>query len=58
MQLYQRNQCLNGRQKVLNAFESEIFPKVKQEKNTSILDKGFNHKQLKVLTPKQMLRRL
>ena len=34
MQLYQRNQCLNGRQKVLNAFESEIFPKVKQEKNT------------------------
>ena len=55
MQLYQRNRCLNGRQKVLNAFESEIFPKVKQGKIlTSILDKGFNHKQLKILTPKQM----
>ena len=39
---------LNGRQKVLNAFESGLFPKRKQGKGlTSISDN-----QLKILTPK------
>ena len=42
---------LNERQKVLNDFESGIFPKGKQGKGlTSTLDE-----QLKILTPKQML---
>ena len=66
---------LNGRQKVLNAFENGIFSKEKQGKGlTSILDyvdsgrvsrvaKVFestvsDRKQLKILTPKQMLQRL
>ena len=50
---------LNGRQKVLNAFESGIFPKRKQGNGlTSILDKVFNHKQLKILTPIQTLQGL
>ena len=55
---------LNGRQKIINAFESGIFPKGKQGKAlTSILDhaarvpkvsdrEGSDHKQLKILTPK------
>ena len=53
---------LNERQKVLNAFDSGIFVKGKQGKGlTSILDclarvvKVYHHKQLKILTPKQML---
>ena len=38
-------------QKVLNAFESGILQKRKQRKGlTSISDKVFNHKQLKILT--------
>ena len=48
---------LTGKQKVFNAFKSGIFPKGKwtQEKwLPSILDR----KQLKILTPKQMLQRL
>ena len=50
---------LNGRQTVLNAFESEIFPKRKQGKGfKDILDKVFHQKQLNILTPKQMLERL
>ena len=50
---------LNGRSKVLNTFESAIFPKRKQGKGlASILDKVFNHKQFKTLTPKQMIQKL
>ena len=58
---------LNGRPEVINAIESGIFPKEKQRKGlTSISDrvakisdhKVFNHKQLKILIPKQMLQRL
>ena len=57
---------LNARQKVLNAFESGLFSKGKQRKRlTSVSDcvarlasasdcKVFDHKQLKILTPKQM----
>ena len=45
---------LNGRQKVLNAFESGIFPKRKQGKGlASILNK-----QLKILNCKEMLEKL
>ena len=44
---------LNEGNKVLNAFESGIFPKRKQGKAVAIiLDKVLNHKQLKILTPK------
>ena len=58
---------LNGRQKLLNALENGIFPKGKQGKRlTSFLDRVANvsdrkvsdHKQLKILTPKQILQRL
>ena len=58
---------LTRRQKVLNAFESRIFIRGKQGKGIkSISDRVANlsdrkvsdHKQLKVLTPKQMLQRL
>ena len=56
---------LNGRQKVLNAFESGIFPKGKPKKElTRALDclvcvaKVSDRKQLKILTPKQMPQRL
>ena len=39
--------------------KKEYFQKRKQGKRVrSILDKAFNHKQLKKLTPKQMLQRL
>ena len=45
---------LNGRHSILNAFECEIFPKGKQVKELrSILDK-----QLRILTPKEILQRL
>ena len=58
---------LTRRQKVLNAFESRIFIRGKQGKGIkSISDRAANlsdhkvsdHKQPKVLTPKQMLQRL
>ena len=57
---------LNGREKVLKAFESGIFSNGKQRKRfTSILNcianvsdrKVFNHKQLRILTAKQILQR-
>ena len=57
---------LNGREKVLKAFESGIFSNGKQRKRfASILNcianvsdrKVFNHKQLKILTAKQILQR-
>ena len=58
---------LNGKENVLKAFESGIFSNGKQRKRfTSILNcianvsdrKVFNHKQLKILTAKQILQRL
>ena len=61
---------LNGKQKVLNAFESGVFPKRKQGKGlTSISDhvaraakvsnrKVFSHKEFTLLTPNQMVQRL
>ena len=59
---------LNGRQNILNAFESGIFPKRNQgERFTSIYEariakvsdhQVFNNKQLKISTPKQMFQRL
>ena len=50
---------LNGRQKALNAFESGIFAKQAQGKGlASILAKVSDRKQLKILTPKQMLQKL
>ena len=56
---------LNGRQKVLDAFEGGTFPKQKQGKGlTSNLDgvtcisKTSDGKQLQILAPKQMLKRL
>ena len=63
------NYTINGRQEDLHAFERGIFPKGKQGKGFSILDqvahvaKVSDHKlsdgkQLKILTPKQMLQRL
>ena len=52
----------NGRQKVINAFKTGIFPKGKQRKGlTSIshlihcVAKASDHKQLKISTPEQML---
>ena len=50
------NRLLKGRQKVLNGFKIKIFPTRKQTQ-------GKGHpldlaKQLKILTPKQMLQRL
>ena len=51
----------SGRQKVLNVFETGIFPKGKQGKGLkSILDcvaKASDSKHLKILTPKQILQR-
>ena len=56
---------LNGKQKVLDVFQSVIFSKIKQTKGlTSLLDcvcrvaKVSNHEQSQILTPKQMLQRL
>ena len=43
---------IEGRERVLNAFDSKIFP-------IKIEDTGFSdHSNLKILTPKQMLQRL
>ena len=51
----------NGRERVLDAFESKIFP-IKVEgtgfSGLSIQDKVSSHSNLKTLTPKQMLQRL
>ena len=41
-----------GRERVLGAFESKIFP-IKIE-GTDFLDKVFDHSNFKILTPKQM----
>ena len=45
----------DGREKVLNASESRIFPIIKIE-STGFLD--FDHYNLKKLTPKQIIQRL
>ena len=47
---------LEGRERVLNAFDSKIFP-IKIE-DTGFSDKVSDHSNLKILTPKQMLQRL
>ena len=44
----------DGREGVLDAFESKIFPI--KTKGTAFLN--FDHSKLKILTPKQMLQRL
>ena len=44
----------DGREKILDAFESKIF--LTKFKGAGILN--LNHSKLKVLTPKQMLQRL
>ena len=44
-----------GRERVLNAFDSKLFP-IKIE-GTAFSDKVCNHSNLKILTPKQMLQR-
>ena len=44
----------NGRERVLDAFESKIFPV--KDKGTGF--SNFDHSKLKILTPKQMLQRL
>ena len=47
---------LEGRERVLNAFDSKIFPiKIK---DTGFSNKLSDHSNLKILTPKQMLQRL
>ena len=45
-----------GRERVLNVFDSKIFP-IKIE-GTGFSDKVSNHSNLKILTPKQKLQRL
>ena len=45
-----------GREKVLDAFESKMFP-IKIE-GTGFSDKVFDHSNLKILTPKQVLQGL
>ena len=45
-----------GRERVLNTFDSKIFP-IKIE-GTGFSDKVSDHFNLKILTPKQMLQRL
>ena len=58
---------LNGKQKVINAFKNEIIPKGKhtqgKERPSIFADavrvsKTSDHKQLKILTPKQLIQRL
>ena len=44
----------DGREGVLDAFESKIFPI--KTKGTAFLN--FDHSKLKIITPKQMLQRL
>ena len=46
----------DGRERVLDAFESKIFP-IKIEV-TEFLYKVWDHSNLKILTPKQMLQKL
>ena len=50
------NAPFEGRERVLDAFESKIFP-IKIE-GTGFPDKASNHFNSKILTPKQMLQRL
>ena len=47
---------VEGRERVLDAFESKTFP-IKNE-DTEFSDKVSDHFNLKILTPKQMRRRL
>ena len=51
----------DGRERVLDAFESKIFP-IKNKgtgfSNLATQENGFDHFELKILTPKQMLQRL
>ena len=58
---------LNGKQKVINIFKNEIIPKGKhtqgKERPSIFADavrvsKASDHKQLKILTPKQLIQRL
>ena len=58
---------LNGKQKVINAFKNEIIPMGKhtqgKERPSIFADavrvsKASDHKQLKILTPKQLIQRL
>ena len=50
---------LNGRENVFNFFENGSFWNRKQGKRFTItLDQVFNHKQLKISTPKQILQEL
>ena len=55
---------LHGRRKILKAFESGIFPKVKQTKGKgrwgilACVTEVSDCKQLKILTPNQILQRL
>ena len=55
---------LHGRQKILKAIESGIFPKVKQTKGKgrrgilACVTEVSDCKQLKILTPNQILQRL
>ena len=44
----------DGRERVLNTFDNKIFPI--KTKSTGFLN--FDHSNLKILTPKQMLQRL
>ena len=50
------NAPFEGRERILDAFESKIFP-IKIE-GTGFPDKVSNHSNFKILTPKQMLQRL
>ena len=44
-----------GRERVLNAFDSKIFPiKIK---GTGFSDKTLDHSSLKILSPKEMLKK-
>ena len=55
---------LNGKREVFNAFENVIFLKGKQTQRKGLpssftcLAKFCDHKQIKILTPKQMFQRL
>ena len=48
--------CFEDRERVLNAFDSKIFPI--KNKGTGISGKVLSHSNLKILTSKQMLQRL
>ena len=44
-------ELFDGRERVLDGFESKIFP----VKSKGIGSSNFDHSKLKILTPKQML---